>query len=93
VELPPELKEVIALSVMNPGTILAGFLIGRRADQWQKIVVGAFASGIAGALVGWILWVAGFTEIMLRSLTGVFVLSSLLGVIWTWIGFTTRKRL
>jgi hypothetical protein len=26
-----------------------------------------------------------------RLLTGVFVLSFLLGIVWTWIGFISRK--
>lgn len=89
--LPPELWEVLTLSFMNLGTILAGFFIGRRADQVQKIVVGAFASGIAGVAFAWLLLALGLADAKPRSLMGVFVLSFLLGIVWTWIGFISRK--
>ena len=90
-DIPPELKDVIVLSVMNLGTVLAGFFVGRRADQVQKIVVGAFASGIAGVLFAGLLGVLGLAEVHARSMGGVFVLSFLLGIVWTWIGYKTRK--
>ncbi len=90
-DIPPELKDVIMLSVMNLGTILAGFFIGRRADQPQKIVVGAFASGIAGVLFAGLLGALGLAEVHARSMGGVFVLSLLLGFVWTWLGYRTRK--
>ena len=89
--IPPELKEIALLSIMNPGTILAGFFLGRRADQAQKIVVGAFASGIAGAGFAWLLRELGYADFQPRSLAGVFVLSFALGVLTSWIGFSTRR--
>jgi hypothetical protein len=90
-QIPPELEAVIVLSVMNLGTVLAGFLIGRRADQAQKIVIGAFASGIAGVLFAGLLGLLGFAEVHPRSMGGVFVLSLLLGFVWTWLGYKTRR--
>jgi len=90
-QIPPELEAVIVLSVMNLGTVLAGFFIGRRADQPQKIVIGAFASGIAGVLFAGLLGVLGLAEVHARSMGGVFVLSLLLGLVWTWVGYKTRK--
>ena len=90
-QIPPELEAVIVLSVMNLGTVLAGFFIGRRADQPQKIVIGAFASGIAGVLFAGLLGVLGLAEVHARSMGGVFVLSLLLGFVWTWVGYKTRK--
>jgi hypothetical protein len=91
VPLPPELWEVLTLSFMNLGTVLAGFFVGRRADQAQKIVVGAFASGIAGVAFAGLLLVFGFSAAHPRALAGVFVLSFVLGIVWTWIGFISRK--
>ena len=92
-DIPPELKDVIVLSVMNLGTILAGFCIGRRADQVEKIVVGAFASGIAGVLFAGLLGILGLAEVHARSMGGVFVLSFLLGIVWTWLGYKTRRTI
>ena len=81
--LPPELTDVIVLSVMNLGTVLAGFMVGRYADQAQKIVVGAFASGIGGVLFAGLLRMLGLVEVHARSIAGVFILSFLLGFVWT----------
>lgn len=89
--LPPELWEVLTLSFMNLGTILAGFFVGRRADQLQKIVVGAFASGFAGVAFAWLLLALGLADAKPRALAGVFVLSFVLGIVWTWLGFISRK--
>ncbi len=90
--IPPEFKDVILLSVMNLGTIFAGFFVGRYADQAQKVVVGAFASGIGGILFAGLLGRLGLADVHARSIAGIFILSFLLGFIWTWIGFITRKR-
>jgi hypothetical protein len=92
VKLPPELIEVLVLSFMNLGTVLAGFMVGRYADQAQKIVVGAFASGVGGILFAGLLRMLGLVEVHARLIAGVFIVSFLLGFVWTWIGYITRKR-
>lgn len=89
--MPPVVLEVLLLALMNPATLAAGFLLGRRADQAQKLIVCAFAAGIAGALFAWVLMATGFYEPKIRLLGGVFVASAVLGVIWGWIGYATRK--
>lgn len=89
--LPPELWDVLTLSFMNLGSILAGFFVGRRADQPQKIVVGAFASGVAGVVFAMLIMALGWSEVRTGSLAGVFVLCFLFGVAWTWIGYISRK--
>jgi hypothetical protein len=90
--MPQELKDVLLLAIMNPGTLAAGFLIGRRADQAQKIIVGGFAAGIAGVLFAYLLMVTGLHPPDVRLLGGVFVASALMGLVWAWLGFTTRRK-
>jgi len=90
--MPPELKDVLLLAVANPATIAAGFLMGRRADQVQKIVVAGFAAGIAGVLFAGLLMVAGLYPPKVRALSGVFVVSFVVGVLVGWIGFVTRRK-
>ena len=34
----------------------------------------------------------GLVEVHARLIAGVFILSFLLGFVWTWIGYITRKR-
>ncbi len=90
--MPPELKDILLLAIMNPATLAAGFLIGRRADQAQKIIVAGFAAGIAGVLFAGLLMLTGFFPPKVRLLSGVFVASFLAGLVWGWIGFATRRR-
>ena len=46
--MPPDLVNMLVFSLLNPGTIVVGLLVGRAADQVQKVVVGAFLAGLAG---------------------------------------------
>jgi len=92
--IPPEVLEIIVHSVMNPGTIVAGYLIGRRADQPQKIIVGAFAAGIAGVLFALIVMKIGVSPDRPSLFPGIFVLSFVLGGLWAWLGYfagTSRR--
>ena len=85
-----DLKDVLLLALMNPATLVAGFMLGRRADQIQKIVLAVVVAGVAGMLFAWILMLTGLFEPKIRLLGGVFVLSAALGTLWAWIGFATR---
>ncbi len=73
--IPPEVLEIIVHSVMNPGTIVAGYLIGRNADQPQKLIVGAFAAGVAGVLFALLVMKIGLSPDRPRLFPGIFVLS------------------
>ncbi len=90
--MPPELKDVLLLALMNPAMIVAGFLVGRRADQVQKIIVGGFAAGVAGVLFAGLLMLTGLHPPAARLLSGVFVVSGLAGIVCAWIGFITRRQ-
>lgn len=85
--IPPEVIEIVVHSVMNPGTIVAGYLIGRNADQPQKIIVGAFAAGLAGVLFAWLVMRIGLAVNRPSLFPGIFVLSFILGAFWAWLGY------
>ncbi len=92
--IPPDLIEIITHAVMNPGAIVAGYLIGRFADQPQKIIVGAFAAGVAGVAFAWIIMKLGLSPDHPRLFPGIFVLSFILGAGWSWLGYyagTSRR--
>ncbi len=94
-QIPPDLLEVVTHAVMNPGTIIVGYLIGRHADQPQKIIVGAFAAGLAGVLFAWLVMWIGLSPNHPRLFPGIFVLSFILGAGWAWLGWfagTSRRR-
>jgi len=67
-------------------------MIGRRADQAQKIIVAGFAAGIAGVLFAGLLMLVGLYPPKVRLLSGIFVASFLAGLVWGWIGFATRHK-
>ena len=90
-KIPPDLIEIITHAVLNPGTIVAGYLIGRRADQPQKIIVGAFAAGVAGVLFAWLIMKLGVSPDSPRLFPGIFVLAFLLGAGWAWLGYFAGK--
>jgi tetrahydromethanopterin S-methyltransferase subunit F len=71
---------------------VSGFLIGRHADQAQKIIVAGFAAGTAGVLFAGLLMLTGFFPPRVRLLSGVFVASFMAGLVWGWIGFATRRK-
>ena len=93
--IPPAVLEIIVHSVMNPGTIVVGYLFGRYADQPQKIIVGAFAAGIAGVLFALMVMKIGVSPDRPSLFPGIFVLSFMLGALWAWLGYfagTSRRR-
>ena len=45
---------VLLFALLNPATIAVAYLMGRRADQWPKIVIAAFVGALAGALLLWL---------------------------------------
>ena len=87
--MPPDLQNMLIFSLLNPGTIGVGLLVGRAADQVQKVVVGAFVAGLGGLLVAWMATRLGIPVGMQqpRNVAGLFVLAWMLGGFWTWVGF------
>ena len=85
---------MLVFSLLNPGTILAGVLVGRAADQVQKIVVGAFVASIAGLIVAWLATKLGIPVGLKqpRNVAGLFVLAWIWGLWWSWVGFRFLKR-
>jgi hypothetical protein len=92
--MPPDLVQMLVFSLINPGTILAGLLIGRAADQVQKIVVGAFLASLAGLLTAWLATKAGIPVGLKqpRNVAGLFILAWILGCFWSWVGFRFLKQ-
>ena len=93
--MPPELMQMLVFSLLNPGTILVGLLIGRAADQVQKIVVGAFLASLAGLATAWLATKAGIPVGLKqpRNVAGLFILAWILGLWWSWVGFRFLRRI
>ncbi len=84
---------VLLIAALNPVVIAVAFLMGRAADQAQKIVVAAFAAALAGSLALWIATFAGLVSAKgIGGEGGVFVLQCLFGLVWSGIGFAARPK-
>ncbi len=94
--MPQELQDILFLALVNPATILVGYWIGRKADQMQKVVVGALAGGLAGVLFALACMRLGLTAQQPRLLSGIFVASALAATVWYsfgyWVGSKQAKK-
>lgn len=86
-----ELWGLMLWTLLNPAVIATAFLIGRQADQVQKIIVTAFAAGAVGVLVGWLVPLLGLPGPNRKSLAGLFAFCFVYGLFWGWIGFRSRR--
>ncbi len=83
--------DILIVSLLNPVAIAVAFYLGRDSNQWQKLIVAAFASACAGFLF---LYVLIYFRIVIAkgfgAPTGVFVVQFLLGFVWAYIGYRMR---
>lgn len=86
---PVELKAVLLTALLNPAVIVVGFWLGRRADQWQKLPVAAFAAALVGSLLVYIAVRLGVTGVagVGRAAAGVFIAQFLFGLAWAGAGY------
>lgn len=94
----PELRpfdpvSLVLFAVLNPAVIVVAVLMGRYADQWQKLIVAAFAAACAGFAL---LWMAAFLKLVsvqaLGGEAGIFAMQLVLGLVWAVIGYRTGRR-
>ncbi|MEZ5854940.1 MAG: hypothetical protein R3D67_09440 [Hyphomicrobiaceae bacterium] len=88
--MPPDLVDVLMYSALNPAAIAAGYFLGRKADQVQKLALAPFVAGIAGMAFVWLMMRLGLFAPKIRLLVGVFVASGLFGVAWAWLGYVVK---
>ena len=84
---------LLMIALLNPAVVVTGLLMGRAADQWQKLVVAAFVAALAGAAL---VWLGAYLRILpargLGGEAGLFVLQYLLGLAWAFVGYRTARR-
>jgi hypothetical protein len=84
---------LVLLAAVNPVVILIAFLMGRKADQWQKLPVAAFAAALAGFIAYWIGGQVGLFAI--HAVGGEAALLTLqfgFGLAWAAAGYWFRAR-
>ena len=83
---------LILISVFNPVVIVVAFLMGRRADQWQKLIVAAFAASVAGVALYWLVAAVGLMPIHALGGEAALLLMQLVpGLVWAGIGYWSRR--
>jgi len=86
--IPVDLQAVLLTGLLNPVVAIVALWMGRRADQWQKLPVAAFAAALAGSVLVYILVRLGMPGVagVGRAAAGVFVAEFLAGLVWASIG-------
>ena len=89
---PFEPMTLLWISLLNPVVIVVAFLMGRRADQWQKIIVAAFAASLCGFVLYWLAGAVGVMPIhALGGEAAVLLLQFLFGLVWASLGYFLRR--
>jgi hypothetical protein len=89
-----DLVQVAAIAALNPVVIGVGLWLGRQCDQPQKLVIAGFAAGLAGMIV---IWLAAMLRMSFifdpgRAAAGIFVVQSLFGMVWAYLGYRYLRR-
>jgi hypothetical protein len=67
--------------------------MGRSADQWQKLIVAAFAASLAGFLLYWVVVAVGLMPVhALGGEAAVLLIGFLFGLVWASLGYWTARR-
>ena len=84
---------LVKIALFNPAIIIVAFLMGRRADQWQKLIVAGFAASLAGFILYWLAAAVGLMPVhALGGEAAVLVLGFLFGLLWAGIGYWVAGR-
>ncbi len=76
------------IALFNPATIAIGFMMGRRADQPQKLVVAAFAAALGGFILYWLAAFVGVFQVhAVGGEAGLLVMQAILGLAWACLGY------
>ena len=79
---------LVLLAAANPAVIAVAFLMGRNADEWQKLPVAAFAAALAGFILYWIGGQVGVFAIhAIGGEAALLLLGFAFGLAWAALGY------
>jgi len=86
---PVALSAVLLTALFNPAVVIVAWWLGRRADQWQKLPVAAFAAALVGSALVYLAVLVGMPGVsgVGRATAGVFVAEFLLALIWAGLAY------
>lgn len=90
---PFDPQALLLIAMLNPAVIAVAVMMGRSADQWQKLPVAGFVSALAGSALVWIAALIGVLPARgIGGEGGLFALQVLLGIAWAAVGFYFARR-
>jgi membrane protein YqaA with SNARE-associated domain len=88
---PFEPGTLLLIAALNPAVIVLAFLMGRSANQWQKLIVAAFASSLAGFILYWLAAEVGLVSVhALGGEAALLLMQMLFGLGWALLGYALR---
>ncbi|MDX2202722.1 MAG: hypothetical protein NW223_08225 [Hyphomicrobiaceae bacterium] len=86
---PVDLAAVLLAALLNPLVIVVAVLMGRQADQWQKIPVAGFAAAVIGSAGVYVLVRVGILGggTLGRAAAGIFIAQFVLGTLWAGLAY------
>ena len=92
--LPPvDLWSLVLTARLNPAVAIVAVLMGRQADQWQKVPVAGFAAATIGSAVIYVLvWLGLLGGALGRAAAGVFIAQFLIGMVWAGGAYLWARR-
>lgn len=85
---------LVLIALLNPAVIAVGLWMGRKADQWQKLPIVAFAAALAGFILYWLVTMLQLVHVhALGSEAGLVALQFGFGLIWAVLGYTIGKKI
>ncbi len=83
---------LVLISLLNPAVIAVAFAMGQRADQWQKLIVAAFAASLAGFILYWVVAELGLLPIhALGGEAAILLMQFLIAFAWAGLGYWLRR--
>ncbi len=83
---------LLIVALLNPAVIVVAFLMGRAADQAQKLVIAGFVAALAGAAL---IWIAAWLKVLpargIGGEAGLFVFMFVIGIGWAALGYYLRR--
>lgn len=84
---------LVLVAALNPAVIVVGFVMGLKADQWQKLIVAAIAASLAGfLLIYFAILVGAMHASSIGGEAGIVLFQMVFGLLWAAAGYLLAKR-
>lgn len=86
--VPFDPATLVKIALFNPVVVVIAFLLGRRADQWQKLIVAAFAASLSGFVLYWLVVAVGLMPVhALGGEAAILLMQFIFGLVWAGLGY------